>query len=229
MLDLLQTWWRILTLRFSEQDLEVLDWRYLVLGLASTWLVGMGRYWDNPRVGLAQALGFGSLAYVFVLGLYLFLIVWPLRPRRWSYGHVLTFITLTSPPAALYAIPVEMVAGLGAGQRVNLLFLAIVAGWRVALYSLYLRRWAGLTGYVQASATLLPLALIVFALMLLNLEHAVFAVMAGNIEPTTADAAYLVIVILGMLVRVSAPVLIVLYLIAIGLRWWQARHPKNGT
>ena len=36
------------------------------------------------------------------------LIIWallaPLRPRNWSYRNVLLFITLTAPPAVLYAV-----------------------------------------------------------------------------------------------------------------------------
>jgi hypothetical protein len=41
---------RILTFRARLDDFEALDRRHLALGLAFTCVVGMGRYWDNPRV-----------------------------------------------------------------------------------------------------------------------------------------------------------------------------------
>src|SRR3712207_7552248 len=45
----------------------------LAFGLACTWLVGVGRYWDNPRASLLQHLGVGSVVYVFALALLLWL------------------------------------------------------------------------------------------------------------------------------------------------------------
>ncbi len=105
--DVLRTALRLIFFRATQSELVSVGWKHLVFGLVSTWLVGMGRYWDNPRVGLAQRMGLGSVVYVFVLALFLWLIVWPLRPRHWSYFRVLTFITLVSPPAIIYAIPVE--------------------------------------------------------------------------------------------------------------------------
>lgn len=98
---------RLLFFQATKQDFQQLGVRHLVFGLVFTWIVGMGRYWDNPRVGLLQWLGVGSIVYVFVLSLFLWLAIWPLLPRNWSYFRVLTFITLVSPPALLYAIPVE--------------------------------------------------------------------------------------------------------------------------
>ena len=98
---------RRLLFRPSREELFGLRWQHLTLGLVCTWLVGMGRYWDNPRVGLLQHLSIGSVIYVFVLSSFLWLIIWPLRPENWTYFKVLTFISMVSPPAALYAIPVE--------------------------------------------------------------------------------------------------------------------------
>ena len=46
----------------------------------------MGRYWDNPRVGLAQHLGLGSVVYVFVLAAVLWLSFWLMRPTDWTYS-----------------------------------------------------------------------------------------------------------------------------------------------
>ena len=68
---------------------------------------------------------------MFVLSAFLWLIVAPLRPRNWSFIGVLIFVTLTSLPALLYAIPVEKFMSLENAQTANVIFLAdrrIVAG-----------------------------------------------------------------------------------------------------
>ncbi|MEW6213048.1 MAG: hypothetical protein AB1631_32295, partial [Acidobacteriota bacterium] len=157
--------------------------------------------------------------YVFILSAFLFLIIYPMKPARWSYLHLLTFITLTSPPAILYAIPVEKWFSLRASQTINVWFLAVVALWRVVMYSLYLRRWAEIKGVAQLTATLMPLALIVVSLTLLNLEKAVFELMSGiERRGTSADGAFAVVFLLGLLSYLLSPALLVLYVIAVILR-----------
>src|SRR5688572_1950911 len=125
--DAFVTMFRLLFFRASPAELEKIAWRHFAIGLLCTWLVGMGRYWDNPRVGLPQHLGVGSVIYIFVLSLFLWLVIWPLRPRNWTYFRVLTFISLVSPPAVLYAIPVEKFADLQFANTINAWLLAIVA------------------------------------------------------------------------------------------------------
>lgn len=87
----------------------------------------MGRSWDNPRVGLLQHLGVGSIVYVFVLAAWLWVINWPLRPERLGYRTLLTFITLTAAPAALYAIPIELYMPVTNASNLNIFFLSIVS------------------------------------------------------------------------------------------------------
>ncbi len=194
---------------------------YLAYGLVMTWLAGVGRYWDNPRAEMWQYWGLGSVAYVFCLALILWSLLAPLRPRHWSYRNVLVFLTLTAPPALLYAIPVEQFMSLGAAQTTNAWFLAIVATWRVALLAWYLRSVAALPTGRIVIATLLPLALIVVALATLNLEHVVFNIMAG-ISPedrSANDMAYGIVSMLALLSFVTAPVLLGAYLYAIFRAW----------
>jgi hypothetical protein len=162
--------------------------------------VGIGRYWDDPGAKLLQHLGIGSVIYIFALSLLLWLLIWPLRPKAWSYRNVLTFVSLTSPPAILYAIPVERLLDLEKARTFNVWFLAIVASWRVALLIFYLRRHARLQPFSIAVATLLPLTFIITALTVLNLERAVFNLMGGLREKGTAnDNAYLVLFVLSYL------------------------------
>jgi hypothetical protein len=125
--DVILTASRILTFRASRDELINLGWRHLAFGLGCAWIVGVGRYWDNPKVGLLQHLGVGSVIYVFVLALFLWLVVWPLRPLDWSYFRFCTFVALVSPPALIYAIPVERFYDLNTANSINAMFLAIVA------------------------------------------------------------------------------------------------------
>jgi hypothetical protein len=179
-----------------------------------TWLAGIGRYWDNPRAELWQIAGLGSLAYVFSLALVLWLLILPLRARRWSYRNVLLFVCLTSPPALLYAIPVERFMSGEAALAANAWFLGIVASWRVALLLVFLKRDAGLRAWEAIVACLLPLALIVVSLALLNLEHVVFNLMSGirAEDRSVNDAAYLVVLTLSYFSFLASPLLAIAYL-----------------
>ena len=195
---------------------------YLAFGLFVTWLAGVGRYWDHPNADWWQYAGLGSVAYVFVLAAFLWLVVAPLRPRNWSFIGVLIFVTLTSLPALLYAIPVEKFMSLQAAQTANVIFLAIVAAWRVALLVVFLKRGAGLSGTGVVVASLLPLTIIVTALAALNLEKAVFEIMGGNMQQTQNDAAYLILLVITVLSVVLSPVMLIVYCVLV----YRARKPS---
>lgn len=191
-MNLLSTTLRLLTFRSSAEELQALNCRHLLFGLICTWLVGMGRWWEDPKAGPLQHLGVGSVVYVFVLAFFLWLVLWPLTPPYWSFWNILIFVTLTAPPAILYAIPVRQGLELQTAQTVRLWFLALVAGWRVALLIFYLRRGAGLGGLRWVLAAVFPLLFIVFTLTALNLEKVVFDFMGGirDTDRTVNDAAY---------------------------------------
>lgn len=209
---------RILTLRARVADYEQLGSAHLLLGLGATWLVGIGRYWDNPRVSWLQHAGIGSLVYVVLLTCLLWLIGIGLRPARWSLRHLFTFVTLTALPGLLYAIPVERWLSPETARTTNLWFLAVVATWRVLMYARYLRVYAGLPLGALLVQLFLPLTLIVSALAALNLERAVFDIMGGVRETTAADAAYEVVVTLTMLSVVLFPILFLFYVVLAILR-----------
>jgi hypothetical protein len=195
---------------------------YLAWGLFVTWLAGMGRYWDHPNANWWQYAGLGSVAYVFVLAAFLWLIVAPLRPRNWSFIGVLIFVTLTSLPAVLYAIPVEKFMSLESAQAANVIFLAIVASWRVALLIVFLKRAAGLTATGVWVASLLPLTVIVTALAALNLEKAVFEIMGGNMQQTQNDAAYFILLVITVLSVILSPIMLIIYCVLV-YRAWKAK------
>ena len=191
---------KLLGLSLSEEEFASLGKNHLLFGLVCTWLVGMGRYWDDPGAKLLQHLGVGSVIYIFVLALLFWLIILPFKPKVWKYWHVLTFISLTSLPALLYAIPVERYFSLDTSRTINVWFLVIVATWRVVLLLFYLKTYAQLKILEIVVVTLLPLTLIVFTLTILNLERAVFNIMGGLRQPSTSnDSAYLILFILSQL------------------------------
>jgi hypothetical protein len=209
------TAFRLLTFRSSPDELRDLNYRHLACGLFFTWLVGMGRWWEDPNASLLQHLGIGSLVYVFVLAFLLWLVIWPLMPPHWSLLNIFIFVTLTSPPAILYAIPVRHGLALPAAQTVRMSLLAAVASWRVALLAFYLRRGAGMTGFRWVLAALFPLLLVVFSLTALNLERVVFDLM-GDIresDQTVNDGAYGVLVLICMLSMLAFLPLLAFYLV----------------
>jgi hypothetical protein len=218
---------RLIFFRASQRELIELNRRHLTIGLGCTWLVGMGRYWDNPRVGLLQHLGVGSVVYVFALSFFLWLIIWPARPRHWSYFRMLTFVTLVSPPAVLYAIPVQMVFSLDTSNEINAWFLALVATWRVALLFFFLRR-LGELGWTEIIVTsLLPLTLIVNVLTALNLDKVVFNLMGGTGTRSPNDAAYGVLFLLSFVSILLFIPLVVIYLVLVVLRFIDVRKERQ--
>ena len=86
-LSLPRLWLRLLTFRASHADYASLDWRHLLAGLAACWVVGMGRYWDDPRATFLQHLVLGSVIYVFALAAVLWVITKPVD-----------VVTATPPP-----------------------------------------------------------------------------------------------------------------------------------
>jgi len=214
---------RLLTFR-RPSDAIASHWRfYFAFGLFFTWLAGVGRYWDNPRADLWQYLGLGSIVYVFGLALVIWLVLLPLKPKLWSYQNVLGFIVLTSPPALLYAFPIERFVPLPIAQSVNAWVLGLVAGWRVALLVVFLRRVAGLAGLTLVVAVLLPLVGVVVLLAALNLEHVVFEFMSGMRPEDTSpnDTAYEVVVFISVVSVLALPALLIAY-------GWMAQRARRG-
>ena len=224
-----KAWLRYLLFLAPREQLDGMSWRlFLGPALIATWLAGMGRYWDHPSAQLLQMFGLGSVVYVFVLGALLWGVIAPLRPRRWGYLQVVTFVSLTSPPAILYALPVERWMSVKDAIVVNAWFLAIVATWRVALLLFVLRRFAELSWPRTLVGAFLPLVAIVASLVSLNLDKAVFEIMAGlhPRPPTPNDGAYAVLVLLSFLSSCAALPLLVAYFVLVGTAWRERRGAR---
>jgi hypothetical protein len=205
--------WRLLTFRITVEEFTSLGRSHLIVGLLWTWVVGIGRWWDDSGARLLQRLGLGSVLYVCALSALLWVVVRPLRPQNWTFIRVLTFVAMTSPPALLYAIPVERLFAPTTAGRLNLWFLAAVALWRVALLLRFLAMVPRLGILVGIVTALLPLCAIVSSLAVLNLHRVVFRLM-GSIaehEKSAHDAAYSVLVMLTFCAVNALPILLLLY------------------
>ncbi len=214
----------------SPEELASLSWtKWLGPALVATWLAGMGRYWDHPSAHLLQMFGVGSVVYVFVLGALLWMVILPLRPRRWGYLQTVTFVALTAPPAFLYALPVERWMTLEHATTTNVWFLAVVAAWRVALLLFVCRRYAELTWPRTLVGSLLPLVVVVVCLAALNLEKAVFEIMGGFRHPTANDGAYAVVVLLTLLSFAGVLPLLAVYLMLARRARREARETGDGV
>jgi hypothetical protein len=202
-------------------------WLYLLVGLLCAWAAGIGRYWDHPRAELWQRLGGGSVLYCFALALVLYLFMLPLRPRNWNYLNVLIFVSMTAPPALLYALPTEMLFNMEVAQRVNLVFLGIVSVWRVALLLRFLTKAAGLSILASIVGAFTPMLLILTVLSYFNVIPLVTQGMAGNSHLNDArdDQATLLVAMLTFLAWYGAPLVLISYAFLVAHAWRPVKTP----
>lgn len=227
-LNTAQTIFRLLTFRLTREEMLQFNYTHFALGLIGTWIVGMGRYWDDERAKLLQHLGVGSVIYIFVLSAFIWLIILPLSVEKWRYFTVLTFISLTSFPAILYAIPVEKFVTLETANKLNVYFLAIVAAWRLSLLYVFLKKFTDLSDNIITVVTLLPMCLIISMLTALNLHRAVFEIMGGLKQaPTAHDSAYFVLNVLTLFSFLFIVPLLLAYLYAIYIRYQAKQNSKH--
>lgn len=211
---------KFLAFRSVRPDMGRLRWHFLALGLASTSLAGIGRYWDAPAAHWWQYTGLGSVAYALFMAAFLWALIMPMEPKNWSYLNVLTFVGMTALPALLYAIPVEALGEPTLAFRLNNVFLLLVSLWRVGLLWCYLRRSARLNIIPAFFALALPLVLILAFLVIRHLQHSVFNDMSGNREQLyreAPDLAQLVVSNLGFYSILLCPLIVVGYLLCIAV------------
>jgi hypothetical protein len=230
--DLLARHGRILTFRATAADYDALGLPDLAWGLMWVWLAGVGRGWDHPQMEPLRRSGLGSVLYVCLLALLLMVVLAPLLPpRQGSLWRILPFLTLTAPPALLYALPLERGLDLGTATTVNFWLLALVAGWRVAMYVFFLRRGLGFSPGLVTTGALLPLMGVVTTLAALNLDRAVFEIMSsGEQRDTVHDGAYAFLVLLVGLSWVSIIPVFLVYVGQVVNRWnhhLDTRKPPN--
>lgn len=206
---------RLLCFRITREEILSFQWKHFFAGIAGTWFVGMGRYWDDDGATLLQKLGLGSIIYIFLLALFIWIIVKPFLVENWNYFTVLTFISLTSFPAIFYATPVERFFSIRTANTMNVWFLAVVAAWRLALLYYFLKRFTRLSVTNILTVTLLPICLIITTLTILNVHRVVFDLMGGRRNPTPHDSAYGALVFLTIISAILVLPLLISYSIGI--------------
>ena len=214
---------KLLTFRLTREEMLEFNKKHLIAaGLIGTWVVGMGRYWDDSGASLLQHLGLGSIIYIFVLAGFIWLILKPFRISQWNYLRVLTFISLTSFPAIFYAIPVERFFTIQTANSMNAWFLAIVAAWRLGLLYYFLKHFTRLSTGNILTVTFMPICLIISTLTVLNLHRVVFEMMGGIRNPTPHDTSYAIL----LLLTVISMILTLPLLIAYGVGIYSSRKSK---
>lgn len=217
---------RVLTLRITREEMLQFDKRYFIIGLIGTWLVGIGRYWDDPGASLLQHAGLGSVIYIFLLALFIWLIIKPFLIEGWNYFTVLTYISLTSFPAIFYAIPVEKFLSIATANTINVWFLAIVAAWRLCMLYRFLKVFTRLSPGNIVTVTLMPICVIITTLTVLNLHRVVFDIMGGRRDPTPHDGAYTVLIFLTIVSAILTLPLLIAYGAGIYNRVQEVRKKK---
>jgi hypothetical protein len=212
---MLKTIGRLLILRITREEILQFNWKYFIVGLIGTWIVGIGRYWDDEGATTLQHFGLGSVIYIFLLALFIWLIIKPFLIAKWSYFTVLTFISLTSFPAIFYAIPVERFYSLDTANSMNVWFLAIVAVWRLCMLYYFLKVFTRLSVNNIIIVTLMPICLIITTLTILNLHRVVFDMMGGRRNTTPHDDAYGVLVFLTGISAILTLPLLIAYVVGI--------------
>lgn len=213
----------LLTFKLTRDEMLQFNKKHFIVGLIGTWIVGMGRYWDDSGASILQHLGLGSVIYIFVLAGFIWLILKPFQVDNWSYFTVLTFIGLTSFPAIFYAIPVELYFSIETANTMNVWFLAIVAAWRLGLLYYFLKHFTRMRAGSILVVTLMPICLIISTLTLLNLHRVVFNIMGGMRNPTPHDSSYVILMILtGVSMIITLPLLI-----AYGFDIYRSRKNKR--
>ncbi|MEM1134217.1 MAG: hypothetical protein AAGI07_00150 [Bacteroidota bacterium] len=214
-MDLFNTTIRLLTFKLTRDEMLQFNSQHFIAGLIGTWVVGMGRYWDDSKASLLQYLGFGSVIYIFLLAFFIWLILIPFKVADWKYFTVLTFISLTSFPAIFYAIPVERYFSIEIANTINVWFLAIVAAWRLGLLYYFLKHFTQLSTGNILTVTLMPICLIISVLTVLNLHRVVFQVMGGIRNPSPHDGSYIVLLVLTSISIILSIPLLIAYAIGI--------------
>lgn len=213
---------KLLSFKISRNEMLEFNNKHLIAGIIGTWIVGMGRYWDDTKASLLQHLGLGSVIYIFVLAAFIWLIILPFKTDSWNYKTVLTFIALTSFPAIFYAIPVERFFTISTANSMNIWFLAVVALWRLCLLYYFLKHFTKLSAGNIVTVTFMPICLIISVLTMLNLHNVVFEVMGGIRNPSPHDNSYLVLMLLtGLSMILAIPLLI-----AYGIGIYNCRQKK---
>ena len=206
---------KVLSFRSKREDMLTWGWAELTLGIVCTIIVGAGRWWDDTRdLPLYVHFGIGSVAYVLVLGSVLWVLIRTLADEPPSFVRVLTFVCFVSPPAMLYAVPVEQWMDMASAQSLNLQFLAVVAAYRVALLVHFCRVSVLFDWTKTIVTTFLPISIAIFFVAQLNVTGVIIDFMGGvrGGEPNRKAEMETFVMLLSCLSWIVTPILTLMFL-----------------
>jgi hypothetical protein len=170
---------RLLTFRITREDFESFGNSHLFFGLFCNLILNICLWWNHPEAKLTQYLGINSVVHLLILSFIIWLAITPLKPHKWSYKHVLTFMFLTYLPTLFLHIFTEPYLDDNSSITPNTWFLATLAFWEFLLLLFYLSYHARLNWFYQAVVILLPVSCVCFLFYIQNLHDVVFANITG--------------------------------------------------
>ena len=157
----------VLLLRIKTDRIREFGWWHFFFGIAVTWLVGVGRWWDDPGADPVRLTGIGSIVYVLFLSSFVYLVARPMAaadaPLKNAW-RVLIAVTLTAAPAALYAFPIEQFGSPDLHLNYNSAALFAVSTWRVMMFY-HLLRAGGSMDKKQAWAVMLVVISVILGVL----------------------------------------------------------------
>lgn len=224
----IRTIWKVLTFRATLEDLQRSGLRLMAVGLLITWIVGIGRWWDDPRVlpAFVRA-GLGSVIYVFALSALLWFLSAPLlRGRLPSYFVFASFVAACSLPGLVYAVPIERMSGMEAASSYNLVALGFVSIYRLSLLWWFYARVLGLGGSRAIVMTFLPVSAIALSLTMLGHGARVIDIMGGLRDSMSKTQMETAVSTIGCLSFALGPILLIAYLVQVGWSFHTREEPE---
>lgn len=224
----IRTLFRVLGFRATPGEIKENAIAILTVGFLVTWVVGIGRWWDDPRDLLPFVRwGVGSVFYTIALSLVLWVLGLPLSKERLRYQHVLAFVTCTSLPGLVYAIPMEIWADQRTASSYNLYALLFVSIYRVSLLLWFFLKIQELTVRQAIVATFLPISMIALSLTSLGHGARIMDIMGGFRDRMSKTAMEEVVGLIGCLSYMLGPILLLVYLAMVIQASVERRSPKK--
>ncbi len=209
----LRTIWRFSTFRGTRDELVDSSIYICLVGIPLTWIIGYGRWWDDPRdLGVIIQSGIGSVVYVFLLGTLIWILSLPFKLGLRNFDYI-AFVTCCAPPALVYAIPIERMTDLQTASSYNMLALFLVSSYRILLLAWFFRKIAEAEILETTVLTILPIALIAFSLTVLEVGAQVIDIMGGfRGEALATTAAERAVSQLGCISMLFGPLFILMWI-----------------
>ena len=213
----LRTIFRTLTFRAKREELKENVAARLVTALVITWIVGIGRWWDDPRdLPFFVRMGVGSVLYVFGMAAILWATFAPLVSERLGAHHFVAFVASTSLPGLVYAVPIERWTDMDTAATYNVFALLFVSVYRVSLLIWFCLRINKLNWTESMVVTFLPISVIAFSLTALGHAASVMDIMGGLRDRMSKSDMEMIVGLIGCLSVVCGPVLLLIYIAMAG-------------